>query len=208
MDSSAIIIPDIHIGNVIDKVLIKKKMTQADFSKLMLMPQSNISRLLKRKSMDINKLIVISMKLEYNFFEEYCGREDMRNYNGHFSIPLVHIGESIRDYLKVAGISQTEFARLMGIQQPEASRLLKRTAMDTSKLKNISILLQHNFFEEYCVDENVANKNISTNEYTTPSAEFQELLARFESLTIENVELKARIYELEQRLQAAGKNSY
>ena len=83
MDINSHIVPDIHIGSVIEKVLEKKNINQTEFAKMMFMLQSNVSRMLKRRSMDINKLIVISMKLEYNFFEEYCGRDlpAYRNWN-------------------------------------------------------------------------------------------------------------------------------
>ncbi len=203
MDTNSHIVPDIHIGNVIEKVLEKKRITQTEFAKMMFMLQSNVSRMLKRRSMDINKLIIISMKLEYNFFEEYCGREDVREYNGKFVFPIVHIGDVITEYIKSSGISQLEFAKMMGIAQPEASRLLKREAVDTSKLEAVSNVLQHNFFEEYCKVESVAQSD-ANNEVQPPSIEFQELLSRYEKLTVENVKLKARVYELEQLLLANG----
>ena len=196
-------VPNIHVGKMIERRLSEMKMSQTQFAKIMFMPQSNISRLLKRETMDIEKLVVICMKMEYNFFEEFCGRKDTRAYNGKFSIPLVNIGSSISDYLKSNNMSQIEFSEIMGIQQPDTSKLLKRASLDTGKLTLISNNLHHNFFEEYCtVSQEIPQT--AAEEDKTPTTEFQELLSRYENLTVENVTLKARIYELEQKLLAAG----
>ena len=184
------LVPNIHVGKMIERRLSEMKMSQTQFAKIMFMPQSNISRLLKRETMDIEKLVVICMKMEYNFFEEFCGRKDTHAYNGKFSIPLVNIGSSISDYLKSNNMSQIEFSEIMGIQQPDTSKLLKRASLDTGKL-------------EYCtVSQEIPQT--AAEEDKTPTTEFQELLSRYENLTVENVTLKARIYELEQKLLTAG----
>ena len=100
-------------------------------------------------------------------------------------------------------MSQIEFSEIMGIQQPDTSKLLKRASLDTGKLTLISNNLHHNFFEEYCtVSQEIPQT--AAEEDKTPTTEFQELLSRYENLTVENVTLKARIYELEQKLLAAG----
>lgn len=61
-----------------------------------------------------------------------------------------HVGKLIEERLKVMGISQAEFAKKMNQSQQNVSRILKKKSMDTEKLIELSILLEHNFFEDFC----------------------------------------------------------
>ena len=147
MDSFA---TDLHIGSIIEDRIEKLGISKAEFSRKLQMPQSNASRFLKKKSINTTKLQAISMKLNYNFFEEFCGREDQDAGTANREWPIVNIGSAIESYLKEIKMTQIEFAELLGVKQPEISRLLKRSDIETERLAFISKVLKHNFFEEFC----------------------------------------------------------
>ena len=142
---------DINIGSLIESRMETMHISKAEFARRMQMPQSNASRILKKETMDTSKLQVICEKLDYNFFEEFCGREDGHSGEEGRRWPTVHIGSSIERQLKESKMTQSEFAHQLGVKQPEVSRLLKRADLDTGKLVVISNLLKYNFFEEFCV---------------------------------------------------------
>lgn len=64
-------VTDLHIGSIIEDRIEKLGISKAEFSRKLQMPQSNASRFLKKKSINTTKLQAISMKLNYNFFEEF-----------------------------------------------------------------------------------------------------------------------------------------
>lgn len=144
-------ITDLHIGSIIEDRIEKLGISKAEFSRKLQMPQSNASRFLKKKSINTTKLQAISMKLNYNFFEEFCGREDQNAGTANREWPIVNIGSAIESYLKEIKMTQIEFAELLGVKQPEISRLLKRSDIETERLAFISKVLKHNFFEEFCI---------------------------------------------------------
>ena len=63
---------EVNIGEAIDGRLKDLRMTKAQFSKLIGMPQQNINRILKSKHITTDKLVQISEVLKYNFFKLYC----------------------------------------------------------------------------------------------------------------------------------------
>ena len=142
---------DLHIGSIIEDRIEKLGISKAEFSRKLQMPQSNASRLLKKKSMNTTRLQAICMKLNYNFFEVFCGREDQNAGDANRQWPIVNVGSAIESYLKEMKMTQIEFAELLGVKQPEISRLLKRSDIETEKLAFISKVLKHNFFEEFCI---------------------------------------------------------
>lgn len=144
-------VTDLHIGSIIEDRIEKLGISKAEFSRKLQMPQSNASRFLKKKSINTTKLQAISMKLNYNFFEEFCGREDQNAGTANREWPIVNIGSAIESYLKEIKMTQIEFAELLGVKQPEISRLLKRSDIETERLAFISKVLKHNFFEEFCI---------------------------------------------------------
>ena len=160
---------DLHIGSIIEDRIEKLGISKAEFSRKLQMPQSNASRFLKKKSINTTKLQAISMKLNYNFFEEFCGREDQDAGTANREWPIVNIGSAIESYLKAIKMTQIEFAELLGVKQPEISRLLKRSDIETEKLAFISKVLKHNFFEEFCT----ATKATSTPSVTDLIREVQ-----------------------------------
>lgn len=143
-------VTDLHIGSIIEDRIEKLGISKAEFSRKLQMPQSNASRFLKKKSINTTKLQAISMKLNYNFFEDFRGREDQNAGTANREWPIVNIGSAIESYLKEIKMTQIELAELLGVKQPEISRLLKRSDIETERLAFISKVLKHNFFEEFC----------------------------------------------------------
>lgn len=150
-------VTDLHIGSIIEDRIGKLGISKAEFARKLQMPQSNASRFLKKKSINTTKLQAICMKLNYNFFEEFCGREDQDAGVANREWPIVNIGSAIESYLKEIKMTQIEFAELLGVKQPEISRLLKRSDIETEKLAFISKVLKHNFFEEFCKSTKAAS---------------------------------------------------
>lgn len=62
----------IHVGEAIKERLRTLKMTQAEFAKMLGMKQPSINAMLKESSMDTERLKLISVQLDYNFFEDFC----------------------------------------------------------------------------------------------------------------------------------------
>ena len=66
----------VNIGESINRRLKEIKMTQTEFASLLKIKQPDVSRILKRDSIDTEKLAVISELLGYNFFKEYIPKEN------------------------------------------------------------------------------------------------------------------------------------
>ena len=161
-----------HIGNLIINFLKNKNLPQAYLAKELNMPTSNLSRLLKRESMDTDKLLDISIKLKHNFFADICGDE----INGeNLSLILVPVGRQIENRLKELKITQSKFAALLDVTPAEISRLLKKTSFDVLKLLKISSILDYNFLQDFYESNLEENKGI---------------IKRYEELVIENNRLK------------------
>ena len=62
---------DIHIGNEIDRRLAHLRMTKTEFGRKIGVKQQNVHRILESKSIDTEKLQVISDVLGFNFFTLY-----------------------------------------------------------------------------------------------------------------------------------------
>ena len=146
-----------NIGNLIITFLENKNLPQAYLAKELNMPTSNLSRLLKRESMDTDKLLDISIKLKHNFFADICGDE----INGeNLSLTLVPVGRQIENRLKELKITQSKFAVLLDVTPAEISRLLKKTSFDVLKLLKISSILDYNFFQDFYESNLEENKGI------------------------------------------------
>ena len=63
----------IHIGQAIDKVLKGSDITQAKLAELIGVHQTDITRLIKKQSIDSGKLTTISRVLNHNFFLDFYG---------------------------------------------------------------------------------------------------------------------------------------
>ena len=187
MNKNEPIIECSHIGKLIINFLKNKNLPQAYLAKELNMPTSNLSRLLKRESMDTDKLLDISIKLKHNFFADISGDEK----NGeNLSLTLVPVGSHIENRLKELKITQSKFAALLDVTPAEISRLLKKRSFDVLKLLKISHLLDYNFFQDF---------------YESNLDENNGIIKRYEELVIENNRLKeelkvsrAKIKELEE----------
>ena len=182
---------DFHVGNMIITFLKNNNLPQAHLARVLQMPTSNLNRLLKRRSMDTDKLMEISMKLRHNFFADMCGEEET---GGSFILTAAPIGRHIENRLKDLKITQTKFATMLDVASPEVSRLVKKTSFDVLRLLQISHLLDYNFFQDfYKIKE---NDNIEDNSFTA-------IIKRYEQLVIENSKLQSEISALKQKLKDA-----
>lgn len=75
----------------------------------------------------------------------------------------LHIGNAIADWMKNNNFSQIKLAELLHMPQPSLSRILKQKTIDTTKLANISLKLQYNFFSLYTDPDNSSNEITSEN---------------------------------------------
>ena len=66
----------VNIGESINRRLKEIRMTQTEFASLLKIKQPDVSRILKRDSIDTEKLAVISELLGYNFFKEYIPKNN------------------------------------------------------------------------------------------------------------------------------------
>ncbi len=71
----------------------------------------------------------------------------------------IHIGKEIENKLRTLKWTQAKFAEKLGIKQPSVNSILKKSSIDTSKLVEISEILEFNFFELF-VNKETKNRNI------------------------------------------------
>lgn len=62
---------------------------------------------------------------------------------------MIHIGELIKEELQRQGRSTTWFAKQLYCDRTNVYDIFKRKSLDTDLLLRISIILKHNFFQEY-----------------------------------------------------------
>lgn len=156
---------DVNIGSVIKKILSEKKISQAEFGRTIHVSQTQITRLLKKETIDTDSLMELCHMLSHNFFEEFVPKaekssngqyndletimkEENRERSG-YTLNNVHIGKCIINELKKMKVTQAELGNYMGVTHQEVSRLLKNESIDTGKLVKISNFLGHNFFRDF-----------------------------------------------------------
>lgn len=207
---------NVHIGNMICEWLRNNKITKTKFSQIMEMPPTNANRLLKNKSMDVVKLMGVSMALKHNFFAEICRDPDYYD-NLFFNPPM--IGRAIENQLKIKGITQTDFAGLLKMHQPDVSRLLKKMTIDSDKLFMISRILDFNFFRLfYPIDEpdtettEIIEEDFVKLTIAEIQVRFNEMLdllqvksSELEKVQKENLKLKSELSKLQRKNTALRK---
>ena len=195
MKEAKVIIPDIHVGNMILKYLSDNRYSQADLSKRLKLPTSNISRLLKRESLTTDRLFEISMALEYNFFAAFCGEADKYGSENYTITIPESLGVNIDRRLREIRMTQTEFASHLGIARTDVTRILKKTSFETSKLVSISRILNYNFFHDFyrAIPEDGSIEDLQAHLHA-------RLLMRFEVLQIENERLKEENHQQKERI--------
>lgn len=74
----AIKIGVVHIGQAIENRMHELKMTQRELAEKLNIQQPNIPRLLKKGSVETEKLVNISILLDYNFFKLFCPEDEVK----------------------------------------------------------------------------------------------------------------------------------
>lgn len=144
-----VLLRDIHVGNAIIRHLKEVGKKQSDLARLLNMPTSNLTRILKRNSMETHRLFDICMKLDYNFFALFGNDTDLLE---RYSLGEPEIGLCIERQLNKLGMLRADFASALGIKPTDVSRILKRTSFETEKLLLISRILNYNLFKEFYHD--------------------------------------------------------
>lgn len=149
MIEETVLLRDIHVGNAIIRHLKEVGKKQSDLARLLNMPTSNLTRILKRNSMETHRLFDICMKLDYNFFALFGNDTDLLE---RYSLGEPEIGLCIERQLNKLGMLRADFASALGIKPTDVSRILKRTSFETEKLLLISRILNYNLFKEFYHD--------------------------------------------------------
>lgn len=177
-------IPDIHVGNLLSDYLKSINRPQAYLAKMLNMASTNLSKLLKKKSIETEKLFDISMKLEHNFFAVFGNDLDLMD-AGTYKITMPELGLLIEKRMKDLKMTQMEFATAIGIARSDVNRILRKISFDTDKLRIISEALNHNFFKDF-----YSAKDIPISKEQMDERHMASLVLRLEELAIENDRLK------------------
>lgn len=187
-DNYLIQVPDIHIGNEILSFLKNKGMSIATLARTIRMDPANLSRLLKRKSMETLMLIKISQAIGHNFFLLWIEDTTPEQFSSTIAEePNGTIGNSVKIRMNELNIMQKDFPARLGITQPGINRLINKTSLKTDYLAHISRLLGKNFFKEFCFDK----KKIQRDKEEAASTNL--LISRYEKLVLENSRLKQEL---------------
>ena len=199
MGQEVISIPDIHAGNMILGYLKNNGISQAKLARDLKVDSAYLNRLLKKKSIETDRLFDICMVLGYNFFAAFCN--DAVYTDGNYTIGIPDLGLHIERQMKAIKMTQTDFAARLGVTQPDISKILKKTSFDTAKLANISLILNYNFFHDFYEEIPDSDEKAMLQHQTY-------LLRRFEELTIENERLRNEVEALKrenEELKATSK---
>ena len=177
-------IPDIHVGNLLSDYLKSINRPQAYLAKMLNMASTNLSKLLKKKSIETEKLFDISMKLEHNFFAVFGNDLNLMD-AGTYKITMPELGLLIEKRMKDLKMTQIEFATAIGIARSDVNRILRKISFDTDKLRIISEALNHNFFKDF-----YSAKDIPISKEQMDERHMASLVQRLEELAIENDRLK------------------
>lgn len=191
MNIENIDIPEIHIGNMILDYMKQHRISQAELARNIKLDTSNLNKLLKKKSMETDRLMDICIALEHNFFPLFCN--DTKAYNSVTSYGPIDLGVHIEMRMKEIGMTQVEFASKLGVSQSEISRILNKDSFETDKLTIISRILGYNFFQDFY--------HITPTTQQVDNIMGAELLIRYEELIIENERLRNEIAQLRKEIQ-------
>lgn len=192
-------IPDIHIGNTILEFLDKNRISKAELARYIKMDSSNLIRLLKRKSIETEKLTDICKSLSYNFYALWTGEKEMEQ---DISVTVENpecIGKLIENRLKDLKIRQTDFATQLGITQPEITKIIRKTSINTDKLAVISSVLNYNFFRDFYFKEEIPDVETQDNVHVA------YLVSCIKDLTVENDHLKQDLQSFKEEIERLKK---
>ena len=125
------------------------------------------------------------------------------------NIGLVHIGEAIEKRLKTLKYTQEDFANMRNVTQPTVYAMLKKSSIDTDKLREISLQLDYNFFEDFCPDLKNLKKeaeNSSINNSEDGNKSEKELIKEMNFLREENIRKSKQIENLLKIVSQLTKN--
>ena len=149
MNSEILNIPDIHVGNMILDYLKSHDRTQSYLARILEMNVANLNKILKKKSMETERLFEISMKLDYNFFAVFGNDLNLTD-SGTYKITMPELG------LQVWLMTSDEGLKIGTPHELAASgdlgRFVERSkdiSFDTDKLRVISDALNYNFFKDF-----------------------------------------------------------
>lgn len=148
MNSEILNIPDIHVGNMILDYLKSHDRTQSYLARILEMNVANLNKILKKKSMETERLFEISMKLDYNFFAVFGNDLNLTD-SGTYKITMPELGLHIERRMRDLRMTQMEFEEKTGIRRSDVNRILKKVSFDTDKLRVISDALNYNFFKDF-----------------------------------------------------------
>lgn len=120
-------------------------------------------------------------------------------------INTFHVGEAIERRMKELGMSSQDFAKKHNIPAVNVRRdILSKKSLDTLKLASISIILDHNFFEDFCPDINPQKTSPSLERkegyIQMPVDYFDSLRQELSDLREENTNLKNQISDMQNGL--------
>lgn len=201
MSSEVLFIPDIHIGNCISECIQKSPFTKAEIARSINMNPANFNKLLKKKSIETDRLIEISLALAYNFFAAW-NQDPNKDQGIKISIERPEsVGKLIENQMKIIGITQKTLAEKLGVTQPEINRIINKASFDTDKLATISKLLSHNFFQDfYSITEIPTEKEQYSDHYAYLITRVEQLAGENERLKFELEEVKAENTKLKEHL--------
>lgn len=123
----------------------------------------------------------------------------------------LHIGKLIRKHLEEVGMTKSEFARRLNTSPQNIYGIFKRKSIDTNLLKNISIILNYDFFQYY------ASGALFVSEDRAPygkgsvitaldlQKDMEKLKKEYESVKTENAYLKEIVQLMKDKLSKKEK---
>jgi transcriptional regulator with XRE-family HTH domain len=120
-----------------------------------------------------------------------------------------HIGKKIKEAVEKSGMSVTDFAKRISYSRRNIYAIFKKESIDTSLLKRISDVLEHDFFANY--NQLIEKLSPPSNEmYSDPPAGYenstmQELRKEVEYLKEFNALLRAQNVLLKAQLEKASR---
>lgn len=61
----------------------------------------------------------------------------------------IHVGDSLRKWLKAHNFTRQQFAEIMGLYRSNTDRILRNPTIETDRLLHISLTFNYNFFEAF-----------------------------------------------------------
>lgn len=71
------VVYNLHIGQLIKTVFERSGMTVSEFARQLNCERTNVYTIFKRRTIDVELLVIISKVLRYNFFEEILKQVDL-----------------------------------------------------------------------------------------------------------------------------------